>query len=238
MYEPNILIVATSGEDKSKPYVTAIRHHGGNPILVQPGENHRRFPIHGVLLTGGGDLNEKFYNHKIDEKERATLGKIEPAREQYEIQLLEWARTRNLPVLGICRGFQMMNSFARGTLIPDIPTWQKKIKVKPLLKHRGNLNYSEPAHEIHFDGDSQFFRIMGSRRTLGVNSIHHQGISECGSALKITARSSDGMIEAFEDPSKRFWLGVQFHPERMWKKHPIFSNLFYRFKELARQMAR
>ncbi len=236
--KPVIGITSTAGEDKIKPYVDTIRAHDAEPLVLRLEDDFRQASPAAVLLTGGGDLSERFYDHPLSPSERKTLGTIEPERETYEFDLLEWATKNRVPVLGICRGCQMLNVFAKGTLIPDIPAWQEARKVTPVLQHRADENPSVPAHPVFLEPKSQLSRIFGSSHKLEVNSSHHQALSLCGPGLRVVSRSEDGIVEAVEDPNHPFWIGVQFHPERMWKKFPEFSNLFREFTEHARQMAR
>ena len=231
--KPVIAIVSTSGEDRSQPYVDAVVAHGGVARLVYPGDNVKKLIPRGLLLTGGGDLSEKCYDHGLSAAERKTLGKIEPEREQYERKLLSWASINDIPTLGICRGCQVMNVFAHGNLIPDIPAWYQQTHVSPVLSHRQEGDPALPSHKIRLDPSGQLYALLGLQ-IVEVNSSHHQGLSRCGSALTITARATDGIIEAIEDLNRKFWMGVQFHPERMWERFPIFSSLFRQFIEVAR----
>lgn len=226
---PAIGIISTSGEDRTQSYVDTLEYHGAEVIDLKPGVDFEAERPTGVLLTGGGDLNESNYDHPISEEERATLGKIEPERETYELQILRWASDRDLPVLGICRGFQMMNIFAGGTLIPDIPTWQKIRRIEPRLEHRQKGDPHLATHDIALREGSQLAKILNGVDRIGVNTSHHQALSAVGSGLLVSARALDGLVEGFEHPEKFFWLGVQFHPERLWKGYPIFSNLFRSF---------
>lgn len=235
--KPIIAVVATSGEDRNKPYLDTITEHLGFPVLLNPGDAFQYCGISGVLLTGGGDLNFHHYDHDVSEEELKSLGRIEPERESYENEILTWSLKKNIPTLGICRGFQTMAAFAGGTMMPDIPTWQRKNKVKPLLSHRQKSESSLPEHTIRIEQGSIFSAIFGHEKEIEVNSSHHQALSDCPSSLKITARAPDGIVEAFENPGHPFWLGVQFHPERMWKRFRIFSNLFHTFMEHARRKA-
>jgi putative glutamine amidotransferase len=236
--KPVIAISSTSGEDKTKPYLETVIEHGGTPLLVKPNDTIDMSSIDGILLTGGGDLSECYYDHKVCDLERKTLGAIELEREKSEFKLMEWATHHDVPALGICRGFQMMNVFAKGTLIPDIPTWRKTHNISLELPHRNEEDSSTPVHEISVEPGTQLFKILDSQPQIAVNSSHHQALSRCGSSLKVTARSSDGIIEAVENPNHRFWIGVQFHPERMWRKFSVFSNLFRSLMEHAQRTAR
>lgn len=232
--KPRILVCATAVEDKNQPYLATITAHKGEPVLLHPGEPFETLAAQGVLLTGGGDLGEETYDHPLTETERKTIGRLEPDRDISEKRVLTWAANRNIPVLGICRGCQMMNSFAGGTLISDIPIWREANHVSPTLPHQQDGDPSLPAHPIRFKPSGRLYEIMGRKLSVPVNSSHHQAIARCGSGLEVTARAEDGVIEGVEDPSRRFWIGVQFHPERMWKSAPEFQKLFEAFIEAAR----
>ena len=212
----------------------AILAHDGTAELLGPGDDFEKLSPQGILLTGGGDLSVRFYERPPTPSERKTLGRIELEREEYELKVLAWAAEHDVPVLGICRGCQMMNVFARGALLPDIPIWQKTGKISPRLAHRPEGDSSDSAHDISIRTGSRLYRIFGEQRRMGVNSSHHQALSRCGDSLKVAARSADGIIEAIEDPGKKFWIGVQFHPERMWKRFSIFSGLFNRLVKQAK----
>jgi len=236
--KPLIGITSTAGEDKTKPYVDTMQAHETEVVVLRLKDDFRKAKLQGILLTGGGDMSERFYEHPLSDSERKTLGTIEPERETYEFELLEWAAREGVPVLGICRGCQVMSAFANGSLIPDIPTWQKARKVSPVLSHRASGDPADPAHAIILNPKSALSRIFDSASKLEVNSSHHQALSSCGKGLQVVAHAEDGIIEAVENPAHPFWLGVQFHPERMWKRFPIFSNLFRTFTERAQQKAR
>jgi putative glutamine amidotransferase len=201
--------------------------------LLQPNDDFERQPPQGILLPGGGDLSERYYDHPLTAKERGTLGEIEPEREKYELQLLSWAVQNDLPTLGICRGCQMINAFAGGTLIPDIPVWHSEKEMNIRLNHRSTGDPAAPAHDINLMTQGRLCELLGGALRIGVNSSHHQAIGGLGRGLTATARAEDEIIEAVEDLHRTFWMGVQFHPERMWKHSPVFSHLFQRFIDLA-----
>ncbi len=234
--KPTIVICATAVEDKNQPYIATIRAHKGKPVLLKPGEDFMQLSPQGVLLTGGGDLGEEAYDHPLTAAERKTIGLLEPVRDASEKRLLAWAFARDIPVLGICRGCQVMNVFAGGTLIPDIPIWRETNHISPILPHRQDGDPALPAHPIQMKPSGRLYEIMGKKLSVPVNSSHHQALSRCGKGLEVIARSKDGVIEAVENPARRFWMGVQFHPERMWKRFPKFSRLFERFVEAAREV--
>lgn len=231
---PPIGIITTSGEDRTQPYVDTLEAHGARVIHLEIGVDFEAGKPAGILLTGGGDLNESAYDHVISEGERATLGKIEPEREVYERQILQWAFARDLPVLGICRGFQVMNVFAGGTLIPDLPTWQEVGRITPRLVHRQKGDPHLATHDISLQRGSRLAKILGGVASIGVNTSHHQALSAIGAGLSVSARAEDGIIEGLEDPGRAFWVGVQFHPERLWRNYPMFSELFKAFVSAAK----
>lgn len=231
---PVIAIVSTSGPDKTRPYVDAIVAHGGHPLVISPPLQRRRPVFHGLLLTGGEDLGESHYGRPLTPELRKTLGKAEPERERCEWQLLRHAIRKNIPVLGICRGCQVLNCFSGGALIPDIPIWRKTAGVSIRLPHRHRRSPSWLAHEIKLAPGSLLRRIL-KKQIIRVNSTHHQAVEHPGKGLKITARAADGIIEAIEHPGHVFWMGVQFHPERLWRRHPEFGALFNALAAAARQ---
>ncbi len=231
--KPIIWVVTTSGEDSLEAYLESIAAHGGEPRVVGPVSGMPELDGGGVLLTGGGDLQEKYYDHAISEEERRTLGKIEPERDAFEWGLMDRAAVAGIPVLGICRGIQIMNAYAGGTLIPDLPSWQAQRRMAPLLAHRQQGDKGLPAHAVEVMRGSGLATVLGGDGRIEVNSSHHQALSRCGATLRVSAVAPDGVIEAVEDPRHVFWLGVQFHPERMWKKFPIFARLFEGFVHAA-----
>ena len=227
--KPGVGVITTSGEDSTKPYVDTLEAHDGRVILLKTEMDPELDELWGILLTGGGDLNESTYDHVISDAERCTLGKIELNREAYELKILQWAFEQDVPVLGICRGFQMMNVFAGGILIPDIPTWQESHSVSPCLAHRQKGDQTLATHDIALESGSRLQTLLGKVENIGVNTSHHQALSKVGKGFQVSGRAPDGIIEGIEHPGKSFWVGVQFHPERLWKRYSVFSDLFRGF---------
>jgi putative glutamine amidotransferase len=158
------------------------------------------------LFSGGGDLHETTgaYGRNITTSERATLSGLNTDRDNMELYLARRAAEENIPALGICRGHQIMNVALGGTLLPDIP------------------NHRNVTHHIAWTTTAR-----GPCRLARVNSIHHQAVARLAPALIVTARADDGTIEAFELPGATFFVGVQFHPERMMPRAaPLFRALF------------
>lgn len=162
--------------------------------------------IEGLLLTGGGDVDPKYYGvSDALSKSREVL----PSRDEFEFQVIERAFDRNLPILGICRGMQVMNVYLGGTLILDLPSAGYDDHSRPEM--------NEVVHQVEIEAASLLRSIAGSG-SLGVNSSHHQAVEALGNGLMAGAVSSDGVIESAEWMLKDrmpFLLLVQWHPERM-----------------------
>lgn len=174
-----------------------------------------------LVLTGGGDIAPEIYGHP----EFAQVCKsIDEKRDVLEKEMLEYAFEKKVPVLGICRGLQMINVFREGTLIPHIPAL-----IGPGEQH-GETPEGDKRHEIAIEPGSILFRTIGEEHAT-VNSSHHQGIGELGKGLTASATSPDGMIEAIEwrEPEQQsFMIAVQWHPERLDPTSPLSRNLLER----------
>jgi putative glutamine amidotransferase len=177
-----------------------------------------------LILTGGADIFPEFYNDWEDGKNR---GDYIPARDGFEFKLLDYALDNNYPVLGICRGLQLINCRLNGSLLSDIETIRN-------TNHRKISDTEDRMHNISIREDSLLFSITGC--TSGsINSSHHQAVDRLGEGLMISAKADDGIIEAVEwldKDNKPFFLAVQWHPERMTDSASPFSkNIIDRFKE-------
>jgi putative glutamine amidotransferase len=159
---------------------------------------------------------------------------VEPERDTFEIGLIKLARQRDLPVFGICRGVQILNVAAGGTLVQDIPS-----QVPGAIDHCLSVPQHQPydlAHEVWVEKDSLLAKLLGDRLvgsdTCEVNSRHHQAVKTVAPGFRVSATAPDGIIEAIEDPSARFCLGVEWHPENFWRTGE-FRPLYEGFLEEA-----
>ena len=192
-------------------YVEGVRLAGGVPILLPPTPDGASEPgdvldaVSGLVLTGGPDLDPALYGAELEE------GTDEPTperrvRDAFELSLLREARRRGLPVLGICRGLQLMNVERGGTLVQDIG--RSELALAP---HRPELG-TYGRHRVTTEPGTAVAGVLGEAVD-DIHSHHHQGIAEVGTGLVVSARAEDGSIEAIEDPSQPFCMAVLWHPE-------------------------
>jgi putative glutamine amidotransferase len=181
--------------------------------------------VSGLLLSGGGDIDPRLYDR---EQDLAYCEGIDNWRDKLESSLIELAFMFNIPVLGICRGLQMINVARKGSLYPDIPAFTE-----------GSLVHQNPAgdvyHAVHVDPDSFLYKLTRTTDAI-VNSSHHQAIHQLGNGLKASAYSTDGITEAIElTPSRdhSFFVAVQWHPERMDFDNPLSGFVGRGFIEAA-----
>ena len=178
--------------------------------------------LDGLVLTGGGDVAPASYAAA----QAAQTTEVDPRRDAVEIELTRLARQRDLPVLAICRGIQLLNVALGGTLVQDLPTADP-----PRPGHMALASWNGAAHEVLPEPGTMLHRLLGPRIT--VNSLHHQAVGLLAPGLRIAATAADGVIEAIEDPAARFTVGVQWHPEMLGPEHPG-SALFTEFGAAVR----
>ena len=224
-------LIAISSCRKIEDYRQSILHTGGEVRLIDASMpvTDALDGVDGLLLTGGGDVEPARYGESPHER----LEDVDPVRDAFEVALIAAARARDLPIFAICRGVQVLNVAAGGTLVQDIPS-----QVAGALKH--SLVPPHPpyelAHEVWVEKDSLLAKLMGERLvgsdTCDVNSRHHQAVKTVAAAYRVSATAPDGVIEAIEDPAARFCLGVQWHPENFWRTGE-FRALYEGFLEEA-----
>ncbi len=211
-------------------YLTSVEQSGARARVLEVSESPRALidVLDGVLLTGGGDVDPVLYG----EERHPTISDAEPGRDEFEIDLARRAMTADMPLLAICRGSQVLNVAAGGTLLQDIPS-----AVTTDLPH----SLTEPrdcvAHPIQITRGSRLQNALGAAVdaacTCRVNSRHHQSVGKLGKELVASAVAPDGVIEAIEAPNATFCVGVQWHPENFWRTGE-FRPLFDAFVEAAR----
>jgi putative glutamine amidotransferase len=224
-------VIGISPCRKLEDYRQAILHVGGEPRVLDPSMpiEQALAGIDGLMLTGGDDVAPSRYG----EEAHPTVVEAEAGRDEFEIGLINSARARQLPILAICRGVQMLNVACGGTLIQDIPS-QLTGALAHSLPVPPNLAYSL-AHEVWVEKDSLLSKLMRERLaddTCEVNSRHHQAVKDVARGFRVSATAPDGVIEAIEDPAAAFCLGVQWHPENFFRTGE-FRSLFEGFVEAA-----
>lgn len=219
----------------SLPYERALLHAGLLPWTVLSLESPHVMAecvrrADGVLLTGGEDVEPKLYAPKMPARLRrkCILTPDKGARDRREIRLVKEVFRQRKPLFAICRGHQILNVALGGTLIADIPT-----QLKASLNHRRMDKRCAKVHEVGLTPGSLIAKITG-KRTLGVNSTHHQAVDRPADMLTVSGRSADGVVESLQlkpDAARQlpFLLSVQFHPERLADRHPEHHALFAAF---------
>jgi len=181
--------------------------------------------IDGLIMTGGVDIHPSFYGQIVLER----CGEIDEERDRFEVELVHAARGRDLPFLGICRGLQVLNVALGGTLYQDLSYRQGTDSAHMSPRERRG----EPAHPVTITQGSRLAEILGPR-DMPVTSTHHQIIRDLAPDLVVSAAAPDGVIEAVEGLG-RFLLAVQWHPERMARRHPEQLALFRALVEQAKR---
>jgi putative glutamine amidotransferase len=186
--------------------------------------------VDGLLIPGGLDIHSRRFGEEL----HPTV-KLHEERDDFEMAAVQEAVKRDIPVLAICRGAQILNVALGGSLWQDLPGQAgeyTKLNGGPPQEHWHDPA-SEPAHGIMIKKTSTLFKIQGSE-TLQVNTHHHQALKAIASGLAVTATAPDGVVEAVELPGKRFVLGLQWHPECLFQQYPEHFKPFKAFVEACR----
>ena len=208
--------------DRLEPYMAAIKAGGLEPVALDVGGATVTWADEaGLVLLGGSDVNPALYGEEHHPETEAS----DDQRDEIELRLIDEAVKRERPILAICRGLQILNVYYGGTLVQHLPTADRHVV--------RTADRGLPAHAVSIDGDSLLGRIAGVAEWQ-VNSRHHQAAALPGEGLRITARATDGPIEALERPDRRFILGVQWHPEDQIGAWPEQLKLFTCFAQALR----
>jgi putative glutamine amidotransferase len=209
----------------NRTYVHAVESVGGVPVLIpmldDPGLLESLFDhLDGLLLSGGVDLQPRLYH----EQPRPYLGEVDERLDEMELFLVQHALQQNMPILGICRGMQLLNVALGGTLYQDITA-----QCPGSMEHcHRKLQRNMLTHNVYIEEGSRAEQIFGSNE-IRINSLHHQAANEPGPGVRITGRAEDGIAELLEVPSYRFVFGIQGHPEELYTTEQSAARLFAAF---------
>jgi putative glutamine amidotransferase len=184
-------------------YVRSVEHAGGRPLLVPPSEDaveETLDALDGLVFSGGADLDPSLYGAQPHPE---TNG-LRPERDRAELALMEAALRRDMPILAVCRGMEIMNVLRGGDLVQHLP----EVVGDETHKHTPGV-FAD--HDVSVAGGSRLARVLGDRAP--VKSHHHQGVGDVGAGLVESAWAEDGTVEGLEDPDRSFALGVLWHPE-------------------------
>ncbi len=203
-------------------YVRCIEAAGGIPLLVPPLQAEGDIQeilksVDGVLLPGGVDIDPVHFG----EEPREGLGRVEPSWDRLELAAARYALVRDLPILGICRGAQVLNVAAGGSLYQDIISETRG----ECLQHSQKAPRWYATHSIKIERESLLEKMLGMQ-AVRVNSHHHQAVKMPAPGFRATAVSADGIIECIESEHHRFACGVQWHPELMVEHYPEQMEIF------------
>lgn len=225
------MIGITSGLSDSEYYqvicrefMNALVHCGALPVLMPISKDEAMLrayidELDGFIFSGGGDVDPLLFG----QLPHPACGQITPDRDEHELLLMKLLiEEGKKPVLGICRGFQVMNVALGGDVYQDLPSEYPG----KLIAHRQKKPETYPSHPVTIAPGSRMHEIAGAENIL-VNSLHHQAVNRLGKGFAAAAHAPDGVIEAAELEGARFFVGVQWHPERLWrtdlKSEAIFS---------------
>lgn len=207
--------------------INAVRNAGGLPVLIPVADSTEDIAeqlenIDALYIPGGPDINTLLFG----EEPIQSMGGSRRSDDIFETEAVRRAAEKKLPILGICRGEQIINVALGGTVYQDIPA-----QYPNALRHRQPDPGREMTHSVKVEKGTQLYSLCQSER-IEVNTFHHQSVKELGRGMKVSATAPDGIIEAIESGDGRI-IGVQWHPELLQKEGGIHTAVFKRLVELA-----
>lgn len=215
---------------QNETYIQAVLKAGGVPVLLPAVDSeditkeHAQL-IDGLLVSGGPDMDPQYFG----EQPVPELGNVNPLMDIYESRLVQLILDLDKPLLGICRGEQVLNVVAGGTLHQDL-----RRALPQVLKHGQDQPRWYPSHTVRIAPGTKLAAIFETEE-LAVNSFHHQAVAKVAPGFIASAHAQDGVIEAIESQNHRFVIGVQWHPEGMWNQVNNYDSLFAAFVQAARE---
>lgn len=217
---------------KMRPtYLKALKAAGAIPVVMPLEASEEDLKqlaeeFDGFIFTGGPDVHPFLFG----EETQAHCGNVSYERDQMELSLLPLILELGKPVLGICRGIQILNIALGGNIWQDIPS---QVKQDFPIAHSQPFRYNMPSHTVTLTEGSLLSKLAGEK-TLKVNSMHHQAVKDVAPGLTATAYSPDQLVEGVEMPGYPFFLGVQWHPEYLWEKDEMAFRLFQNFVDACK----
>lgn len=197
----------------------AVRWYGGQPLQLRPGDEVDNKAIDAVVITGGHDVDPVLYA-----AEPEVHPKYDKARDEFESSVIQIALHHDVPLLGICRGAQLLNVQRGGNLFQELRSRRQKTSNRWTVL---------PIKTLKIERRTHLERFLGCRQCR-INSLHNQGIDKVGEGLKVSARDLDGIVQGIEDPDKPFLVGVQWHPEFLLllrRQRRLFKSLIEAARE-------
>lgn len=234
--KPVILLTPYFNTERDEPYMRpaflkAVRHAGGIPVILPLDltESDLAQLLEGadaVLFTGGPDVHPFFFG----EETQAHCGNVCLRRDELELALLRLAMEAKKPILGVCRGVQILNIGLGGDIYQDIPS---QFKEEFPIAHTQPFAYNIPSHTVSVTPGTLLARIA-QNSVIKVNSMHHQAVRRVAPGLTASGHAPGGLVECVEKPDYPFFIGVQWHPEYLWEQDKAAERLFGMFVEAAR----
>jgi putative glutamine amidotransferase len=212
-------------------YSQAVLDAEGAPLIIPVSQDAASLEsifraVQGIILSGGPDVHPRNYG----EEPVQGLEEIDEALDRFELQVAATALRRQLPLLAVCRGIQVLNVSLGGTLYQDIAS-----QVTDSLCHTPKVDKAVTTHKVRIETKTRLYAILGTKE-IWVNGKHPQAVKDPAPGLVVSARAKDGVIEAVEHPASPFVLGVQWHPEGTWRDDPYSKKLFCAFVEAASEL--
>ena len=218
----------------NRTYIHAVEHAGGVPVLIPMLNDVSLLEallvrLDGLLFSGGVDINPCFYH----EEAHPHLGEVDHKLDELEMFLVQWALRERMPILGVCRGMQLLNVALGGSLYQDLNT-----QYPEGMEHcRRELPRNTLIHSIHIEEGSQMEKVLGTNE-IWINSLHHQAVKDLGQGVHISGRAEDGVAELLEVAGYSFVMAIQGHPEELYTSETACEKLFVAFVEACGEYAR
>jgi putative glutamine amidotransferase len=211
----------------NQAYVRIVEAAGGVPVFIPILDDLSGLEtilprLDGLILPGGLDVQPHLYH----EEPHPMLSDVDPVVDELEFSLARWALQKDLPILGVCRGMQLLNIALGGSLYQDL-----EAQYPGSMKHMYlDLPRSQVVHRVYVEAGSQMEKVLGTR-TFWVNSLHHQAVKQRVEGVRISGRAEDVVAELLEAPGHLFVMAVQCHPEEIYTREPALARLFAAFVE-------